>query len=419
MAKTKILRTRSFAGASLLAPCLLFGISLLKAQTPATPMTLEQALNRARLKAPALLSARARIDEARGRVDGASIRFQSNPVVEGTIGPRFSGQGRTTDADITVSQDFEALGRRAARMAGAHAGVTRATASGQEAARGLLRDVAAAFLRALAAKEKLKALTAADQLASDFLNSAEKRYQAGDVPVLDVNLARSGAARTRAEMRSGLAEQANALGELRTLLGMPPEEQFTPEGNLKDLTQSDPPALLSAAQDDRPDIKVLESELRDAESEVRLGNTFKSPELGVIGRYARDQGDNIAAAGIRVTLPVFSRGQELRATGSARAARIRAELEAARTAIRNEVGAAVEVRRFRMEAAQELESGALPGLQENETLVRRGYEEGEVGLVELLLVRREILETRLAYANTLLDAALATIDLQFKAGVLQ
>jgi hypothetical protein len=40
-------------------------------------------------------------------------------------------------------------------------------------------------------------------------------------------------------------------------------------------------------------------------------------------------------------------------------------------------------------------------------------------LAELLLVRREILDTRLAYVNTLLDTALAGVDLEFKSGVLR
>ena len=404
---------------ALLLLLLVWGIAApVQTQAQATPLTLEQALNRARTRAPALVAARARIEEARGHLRGASIPLQANPVIEGTVGPRFSNQGRTTDADVSVNQDFEAFGRRSARIAGAQAGVARASAASLETGRQLLRDVAAAFMRALAANERLKALTDADKLASDFLSTAERRYQAGDVPVIDVNLARTGAARTRAELRSGLADLASALGELRVLLGMGPDEQFTPAGDLKNLTQYDLNVLINSAQD-RPDIRVLESELREAESEARLGNTFKSPDFGVIGRYVRDQGDNITQAGIRITIPVFSRGQELSATGNGRASRIRAELGASKTAIRNEISSAFDVYRFRTEAAQELEIRALPSLQENETLARRSYEEGEIGLVELLLIRRDILETRLSYADALLEAALAGVDLQSKAGVLR
>jgi cobalt-zinc-cadmium efflux system outer membrane protein len=177
-------------------------------------------------------------------------------------------------------------------------------------------------------------------------------------------------------------------------------------------------ALILSAED-RPDIRVLESELQQALSDARLGNTFKSPDFGVIGRYQRDQGDNIAQAGVRISIPVFSRGQELTGTGNARANRIRAELEASKTAIRNEVRSAFEVYTHRSDAAQELEQRALPSLDENETLARRSYEEGELGLAELLLIRKETLETRLLYVNTLLDAFIAGVDLQSKAGFLK
>jgi cobalt-zinc-cadmium efflux system outer membrane protein len=387
-------------------------------QGQANVLTLEQALNRARLKAPVLLSAKARIAEARGRLKGASILLQSNPAIEGAVGPRFSDQGRTIDGDIAVIQDFEALGRRSARIAVAQIGVTREIAASREAGRGLLRDVAVAFMRAIAATEKLNVLTTAEQVASGFLATAERRYQAGDIPILEVNLAKNGAARARAELRSGRAELAISLGELCVLLGMSPEEEFSVSGDLTNPKKYELAALVNTAQD-RPDIKVLESDLQGALSDVRLGNTFKSPDFGLVGRYQRDQGDNIAQAGVRVTLPFFSRGQELTATGSARAARIRGELEAFKIAIRNEIKTAFDAYTYRAEALQELERLALPSLLENETLARRSYEEGEIGLAELLLIRREILETRLAYVTTLLDAALAGVDLEFKSGVLR
>lgn len=388
------------------------------AQNSGNVLTLEQALNRARVKAPVLLSAKARIEEARGRLKGASILLPANPVVEGTVGPRFSNQGDSTDADFSISQDFDPPGRRKARITGAQAGVTREIAASRETGRALLREVAAAFIRALAAKEKLNVLATADQVSSGLLNTAETRYQAGDIPLLQVNLARNGVARARAELRSGRAELVKALGDLRVLLGMSADEEFSVAGDLTSSGKFELAALVAAAED-RPDIRLLESELQEALSEARLGDTFKSPDFGVIARYLRDQGDNIAQAGLRVTIPVFSRGQELTATGNARAARIRAELAARKTAIGSEIRAAFDAYTYRAEAVQELQRLALPSLEENETLARRSYQEGEIGLPELLLIRREILETRLSYVNTLLEAALSAVDLEFKAGVLQ
>ncbi|MFL6313825.1 MAG: TolC family protein [Terriglobales bacterium] len=389
-----------------------------QSQPLSTVLTLEQALNRARLKAPILISARARIEEALARVRGSSILLQTNPVFEGTVGPRFSGPSNFMAADVSISQDFEAFGRRSARIAGAQAGVSQEIAASHEAARQLLHDVATSFAKALAASEKLKVLAAGDQLASAFLSTAERRFQAGDIPVLEVNLAKNSAARTRAALLSGRAELADALGVLRLLLGIPAEEEFSLSGDLKNFGKYELDSLIRSAED-RPDIRVLESELEQALSEARLGRTFRSPDYGVIGRYQRDQGDNIAQAGVRINIPIFSRGQALTGTGSARAHRIRAELEALKNAIRNEVKFAFAVYTQRSEAAQELERRALPSLDENETLARRSYEEGELGLAELLIIRRETLETRLLYVNALLDVFVADVDVQVKAGVLK
>jgi len=177
--------------------------------------------------------------------------------------------------------------------------------------------------------------------------------------------------------------------------------------------------LAAGALNERPDFKALQAELGEAEADVRLGEGFKWPDLGLTTRYKRDTGDNVYQGGVKITLPVFSRGQELRATGTARAARIRLEVEALRNAVEHDVTSASATYESRVKASTELERGALPNLADNENLAKRSYEEGEIGAAELLLIRRETLETRLAYLNSLLEAKLAEIELQFRAGVLR
>ena len=69
-----------------------------------TSMTLDQALARARQRAPRTLAAQDQIREARGRLAGASVFLQENPVVEATAGPRYSTGGDTTDYDVSIAQ---------------------------------------------------------------------------------------------------------------------------------------------------------------------------------------------------------------------------------------------------------------------------------------------------------------------------
>jgi cobalt-zinc-cadmium efflux system outer membrane protein len=72
----------------------------------------------------------------------------------------------------------------------------------------------------------------------------------------------------------------------------------------------------------------------------------------------------------------------------------------------------------RIRAADELARNAVQSADENETLARRSYEEGEISMLDLLLVRRENLETQFLYLNALLAAALQRVEVETRAGVL-
>jgi cobalt-zinc-cadmium efflux system outer membrane protein len=150
-----------------------------------------------------------------------------------------------------------------------------------------------------------------------------------------------------------------------------------------------------------------------------LGQGFSKPEYGVGVRYAREEGDQIVLGGMTVTLPVFSKGQEQQAVASARAARLRAELDAAKLRVAAEVRSAFDAYTRRLAAVSVLEAEAMPGLDENEQLTTRSFEVGQIGLPDLLLIRREIIDTRTQYVDALLEAVLARTDLDASAGILR
>ena len=391
------------------------GVPLARAQQA---ITLEQALERARTRAPQILAAQDRIDEARGRLTGASVLLQENPLIATAAGPRYSPNGDTIDSDVTLSQSFELGGRRNARIGGARAGIEREVATSREVARRLLRDVSVAFVRGLAARERLSLAEASSKLADELFQSMNRRYEAGDVPILDVNLARNSVARSRVEVRSAQATYASALGDLRILLGMGADEPLEITGDLHDRKRFDLSALVAEAGG-RPDIRALAAERSEAQADIRLGNGFRYPTIAPAFSYRRDQGDNIVQGGLSFTLPIFNKGQELQAVGQARSRRIERELDATRRAVSIEVRTAYEVYNLQAAAVEELERDALPSLTENETLARRSFEEGEIGLAELLLIRRDTFELRSVYNDRLLEAAIAAIELESRAGVLQ
>lgn len=376
-------------------------------------LTLEQAIERARTRAPLILAAKARVDEARGRLTGASLLFQRNPEIDVVAGRRRVSQ--RTDFEVGISQTFELGGKRSARIAGASAGVDSALAEQQNTLRLLLADVARAYVRAAAADQRALVFRAAEQSATDFERSMQRRLDVGDVPVLDVNLARSAAARTRAETRSAEAEREAALGDLRILLGMQASEPLATVTNLSwKLDFSDQEEIAKAL--DRPDLKVLAAELREAEAQIRLGRAMNSPDLTAGARFERDDGDNVPKAAVSFTIPLFNRGQEDVAVGSARASRLRQQVEANRRAVEVELQAALNEYRKRRDAVEDLQKNSIALLSENERLSVRSYEEGELNLLELLTVRKDSLESQSLFIQKQLEAALAAIEVQSRSG---
>ena len=390
--------------------------SVANAQPQARAMTLAEVLARAREQAPQVVSARLAVEEMRGRLLGASLRLQTNPELEANLGNREGPDSRFTDFEIGLGQRFEPRSRRSARVAGANAAIAQSSANVDETTREVLRLAAGAYFRVLHAQERIRLLGATQDLAANVHSVAERRFKAGDIAVLDVNIARASLARVRAEREAAEAVRSLAVGDLKQLLGI--DGEIRVEGELTRGNQQDLTALLQAAAQ-RPELRALEAGVQEAEADAQLGRTFGRPEYGVGVRYAREEGDQIVLGGVTISLPVFSKGQELTAVGSARAARLRAQLDAARTRVQLEVRSLFEAYSRRIAAVRVLDTEAIPGLDENETLTARSFEVGQLGLPELLLIRREILETRSQYLDALLEAALASIDLDASAGVLR
>ena len=381
-------------------------------------ITLEDALARARQRAPTIRVATARIDEARGRLVGARNRFRENPTIDAAAGPRQVEGATLTDIDVGLSQLFETGGQRAARIAGAEAAVAGEIATANDSVRLAVRETALAFLRTLHAQERLALLRSVEDVAADITNVAERRYAAGDIAVLDVNVAKSALARARAARLAADANRITFASELRWWIGGERDVLPIATGPLRSDRSADLAALLATAVK-RPDLTAIEAQITDAEAEVRLGQAATRPDVGVGARFKREEGHRAVIGELTVTLPVFSAGQELRATGTARAARLRLELDATRSRIESAVRSSFEAYQSRQAAVRELEQAAIPSVDENDALARRSFEVGQINLPELLLLRRELVDTRLEYLDRQLEAAEAAVERDAVSGVLR
>jgi cobalt-zinc-cadmium efflux system outer membrane protein len=394
----------------------LVGTGTVQAEAKA-PLTLDAVLALARERSPAILAARARVDEARARLSGASVRMRGNPLLEGAVGSRDDDGESFTELELGLTQGLGVAGRRKARMAGAEAGVAGEIAISQDIERTQLLEAAGTFFRVLQAKERLALWRTAYDIATGILQTAERRFQAGDVAVLDVNVARAARARARSLVLAGEAEIEKAVGDLEILTGVKPLDPASIAGDLGAPSGYDLPQLIERGGQ-RPDLLALASQIQQAEAEMRLGNTFRRPEFDVGLRYEEEENAKIMLGVVAVSLPVFDRGQALAGEASSRASRLRLEHEALRQAIETEVETDFGIHQRRLEAAEAI-GLVLPDLAESEQLAARSYEAGQMSLPDLLVVRRDLLETRLLHVDRLFEASVSRAQLESSAGVLR
>jgi outer membrane protein, heavy metal efflux system len=412
---------KNWSSCILLSVCWLASANVSVAQETGRPgsyeLTLERALDIARERAPAVLAASERIGEARGQLIQASVLLRDNPVLDAGGGPRRGAARTSRDIELGLGQTFELGGKRSARIDAARAGVEQSVSAADDVTRRILHEVGVSYLRARHVEERLKIAGEIKQLTNEISQVARRKYDAGDVGILDVNLAELVFARFQVEVRNIEAARDRAISDLRVLLGLEPDVEVVIRGNLLDRKRYELVGLLESAPS-RPDIMVIDAEIRQAEAEIRLGEARSWPDLGLRFGYMREEYADIYRGSLSLSLPLFDHGQGIEATGKAREASLRIEREAAENSTRARVRSEYKAYQTLIEAVEQFESG-IPQLEQTDKLARKSYEAGAIHLGELLSMQREFVQSRVTYADLLLNAALAGIELEAEAGVLR
>nr|WP_255671939.1 TolC family protein [Corallococcus sp. AS-1-6] len=380
-------------------------------------ISLQDALALAREHAPALVQARARVRAAQGPLASAAPLLRENPQLDVQVGSRRLPTGdHGLDLAVGLAQPFELGGKQGLRREVARAGLSLEGARLRDAERLLLGDVAAAYLRLLQARERRKLVEAAAEAAERTVQATERRYAAGDVPAVDVNVAKVAHARARAEVQVATGEVQALREELEARVGQRASPQATYDDDLRSLARA-PVRDVPDGAGARADLVALEQEQVQAEAAATLGRRQVLPDITVGARYQKEADETVFLGTLSVPLPLFARGQEARLVGEAEASRAGQELAAARTVVPAQVQAARHRYRASLAALGDLEQ-VLPLLDDNEALAQRSYDAGEMDLAAFLLVRRDTLETRAAWLEGLLRLALARVQLEVETGVL-
>lgn len=409
-------RVGAFALASLAAP--------LAAQTPDPPLasggsiTLEQALTLAFERSPMVRESAARVALAEGVLLGART-YPFNPVLEAERASRDDGQERTSDREIALSQEIEIAGQRGKRVASASAAAEAARAAFDRSRQELATRVASAFATVLRARELATLAAFEREVAAELAAFEQRRLDAGAGTLIDLNVTR--AAEGRAERRVALAraDEAAARAALAEVLALPVAELPFVAGTLPDAWPA-PPALAELerlAPDRRSDLLALRSEVEAATARIRLERSLATPNLviGVAkGREADREDLDTLRAGF--TIPLFQRNQGGIATARADEGVLSARLASAELAVRREVAAAWSRAEATSRALAVFRQTVAGTLEESLDLVQRGLAAGKLRGSEVLVFRRELIDSRRELIEAAADAWLAQIELGLATG---
>ncbi len=376
----------------------------------AEPLSLEQAWQRAEQASPKLRAARAELIAAEGRRADAQAWLWNNPQVSAELRSRHIAEpgasGSKTEGGLGITQTFEIAGQQQLRRSAAEQNVSALYASIADVRRQVRAEVEQRFVGVLSLQQRIETEAQGLKLIEEAAAMVQKRVKAGQDSKLDGNLASIEAQRARNE----LAVRTEQLVESRALLSeslqLPPDSLPEVVGRLTSARSYTLDSLLkNIAQ--RPALRALAQRERVARSQLALERASVYPDVTIGLSQERERGlearDNITALSVSIPLPVFRKNAT--GIGQANATLTQVQIEQ-QTALRD---AQAQVRTLWAQAQSlgarvaNIENSILPTLEENQRLSMKALRAGEIGLPQLLLVNRQVVDGR----RDLLDAQTA------------
>ncbi len=389
------------------------------------PVTLEQAWRRAEDASTAIQSAKANLNAAEGQLTDARALLWNNPAIRGETVSRDVPQPGTNGETyrewaVGVEQAFEIGGQQGHRREAATKELAALESTLDETRRQVRAEVEQRFVRVLSLQARIATEDDALRLVSSAASTVTKRVAAGEDSRLDGNLAAVEAARVSNQIASLREQLIDARTDLAIALQFPPDSLPEAVGDLMPAAATYTLEQLLASAAERPQMRALD--LRESAARSRLdverASVYPDVTLGIgAGREGPSSArENLVVFTVSVPLPLFRRN----ATGIGKATAELTQTQIDRQAASRDVPALVrslwaKVASLRQRVSR-LEESAVARLDENQRLSTKAYSAGEIGLLQLLTVNRQLVDGRRDVLDARSELRLATIALEAAAG---
>jgi len=402
------------------APCLLILLASglmarqISAQEPA--LSLEECVSVAMDHNPLIRSAREQYQASLARVRQARALPQPSLDIDSDLQPGFTDFSGYGERYVGISQTIPFPGKT--RLQGRIAG---------EEAKGVLADtdllrldvtfqVTEAFYAVLRAEEQVGYASQNLEFTRDFVQMTELKFEAGDVPQMEVVRARVEAATAANQVRLAENEERLARAGLNFLLGRIPSSPLSVQGGLRiSVGPFDLEEITGWALQDRPEIRKLTSAIDRERFVRRQGLMGYLPDFDVGASKHRVPGEKDTwDVTLSLALPVFFwqpvRGEVAEADANLRA--LQQEAAHLSNAITLEVQGAFVSLTSSTNQIRLFEDEILRQAEEAYEMYEFAYQQGEIGAIDLIESRRTLNDVRKSYTDALYnyDVARAAIE---------
>jgi outer membrane protein, heavy metal efflux system len=360
--------------------------------------------------------------------------FDANPTIAAArlgravslAGVAVAGERLNPEASVELEKEtpkqafgfawpLELGGKRAKRIAVSEATLRAVDAELAATMAQVRNDVRRAYFDVLVAGARLTVLREIRDLSLRARETAQARFDSGDVPRLEVLQADLALAAAENEAASANGVVTAATARFNVLLGLPLD---TRPGLATAIDAGGPvvrSALLELARRENAELAVLDRRLEEQRAKLALAHALRAPEVIPTATLTHDAQPEFTygwRAGVAITLPVFTSHKAGVAVEEAALAQLISQQQAARLRIDADVTAAAVTADTQRLAYERYRDQILPKAQEVEQLAQDSYRLGQTGIASLLQALQASRDVRLRSLDTVAQFQTALADLE-------
>jgi outer membrane protein, heavy metal efflux system len=377
-------------------------------------LTIEKLVESASKNRQDIASARQKMLIAEQKLSQANLR--PNPTLGGDYGTaRFFG-GKDSDFSIGISQTFETAKKRDKRVKIAEIELNKAKSEVLTLERQFFADVRRAYSETLAMARLLDLQEKLLAINEDIWRVTNERLKEGDVAPLDVNLVRVEADLLQIEVIKAKGVLQNRLTELKTLIGLNPEDalQLAPQNERPPRLDLGLAELTAMALRERSDLQTLNLETDLADARINLAKSQSTPNITGSVRYNRQkqdfnffppnefiQRDKSLTFGVSIELPVFNRYKQDVAIASIEKSQAENNRVFLQSQIKRDVAVAYQKYRTAALTLVLYSIKIIPASEANLQSIRAAYGLGEYTIFEIINQQKRLRENIGGYNESL------------------